>query len=82
LLSMFAPATSGLSRKRFRGRPAAAALARRCASPSRPVLALVPAGVNGLGLKTASGFVKSVLLHEPLEYSVAFPAFAALTPLK
>ena len=50
-----------MARKKFAGRPAARALARRPASASRPVLVLVPPGTYGCGLNLASGLMKLLL---------------------
>src|SRR4051812_39498019 len=82
LLWKLALVMSGFSWKRFTGSPARTALARRVGSPDSPVLALVPAGVNGFGLKIASGLVKFVSVHDPPVYLVGSPACAPGVPVK
>src|SRR5438132_12942277 len=76
------PSTAGLARKQVTGNPAAAAFARSAAVPSRPVVALMPAGVNGCGLKIASGFVKLVLDQLAPVYRDASPESETGTPFK
>src|SRR5262245_45927516 len=57
------PSMSGFTRKKFAGSPAAIEFACRVGSPARPVVELVPAGVNGFELYRPSAFTKFELVQ-------------------